>query len=282
MSSDWDEIRRKARLLENEIDTKLVALNNLLVNKVHSSAGLNVDHSRVFNKRAVFESLSTDVDTLISKLTKFNNEMKDYVENNKSQYNGPALHHTVRRHREILRDYCTEFNRASVNIKNQIEREDLLSGGEGGESSALSNRNKSSADYLLRENDSINSCDRLLDDHISIAMSVKENIHAQKMGMMDIGKKVQLMTKKYPAINSLMHKIRVRKRKDTIILAAKTACYDNCKHMLVKKSPERKCFYGSGIPDLADEEIEKEIDEVALRLATLLVFDDSDDDISVD
>ncbi|KAI1729271.1 golgi SNAP receptor complex member 1 [Ditylenchus destructor] len=218
MSSDWDEMRRKARLLENEIDSKLVSLN-----KINSSGAVNfnADHSRVVNKRAVFESLSSDVENLISKLTKLNNDMTDYVEMNKSQHNGPALHHTVRRHREILRDYGTEFNRACTNIKNQLEREDLLSGGSTSDSefSAINNRAKSS-DYLLRENDSINSCDRLVDEHISIAMSVKENLQSQKSGLGDINKRIQHLTRKYPAINNVINKIRVKKRKDTIILAA--------------------------------------------------------------
>lgn len=48
--------------------------------------------------------------------------MKDYIENNKLQSNPTSLHHIVRRHREILRDYCSEFNRTSLNIKNQLER----------------------------------------------------------------------------------------------------------------------------------------------------------------
>lgn len=48
--------------------------------------------------------------------------MKEYVDLNLSQYNGSTLEHTVRRHREILRDYCTEFSRASANIKTQIDR----------------------------------------------------------------------------------------------------------------------------------------------------------------
>lgn len=48
--------------------------------------------------------------------------MKDYIENKKSQTETPSLHHIVRRHREILRDYCSEFSRTSAGIKHQLER----------------------------------------------------------------------------------------------------------------------------------------------------------------
>lgn len=48
--------------------------------------------------------------------------MKDYIENNTIESDSSSLNHIVRRHREILRDYCSEFNRTSLNIKNQLER----------------------------------------------------------------------------------------------------------------------------------------------------------------
>lgn len=38
----------------------------------------------------------------------------------------PALQHTLKRHREILRDYCAEYNRSRDNIRNQLQRFVLL------------------------------------------------------------------------------------------------------------------------------------------------------------
>ena len=34
----------------------------------------------------------------------------------------PAVQHTLRRHRDILRDYGTEFKRAKENVKAQLDR----------------------------------------------------------------------------------------------------------------------------------------------------------------
>lgn len=34
----------------------------------------------------------------------------------------PAVQHTVKRHRDILRDYGSEFMRARENIRGQLER----------------------------------------------------------------------------------------------------------------------------------------------------------------
>jgi len=224
MNSQLDDIRRKARLLENEIDTKLVSLNkiNSSASGAAGTATYANESSKLAGKRAVFESLSTDIEELLSKLNKFNNEMKDQVDNGGSEFNQPTLYHTVRRHRDILRDYSTEFSRTCTNIRNQLQREELLSGSsssiEPEVAYSVNNRAKTS-DYALRETDRINSCDRLLNDHISIAMSVKENLTGQRSFLADTNKKLYQLTKKYPAINSVMQKIRLKKRKDTLVLA---------------------------------------------------------------
>ncbi|KAH7731325.1 CBN-GOS-28 protein [Aphelenchoides avenae] len=169
----------------------------------------------------MLENLSSEIEGLLNKLTSINTEMKDHLDTmDYGQEGKSALHHTYRRHREILRDYNTEFNRAHTNITSQLEREDLLSGGgssaDGG--FALNNRSRST-ELLLRENDRINSCDRLLDEQMSLASSLKENLYGQRSGLGDITVRLHQMTKKYPAINNLMQKIRMKKRKDTLILA---------------------------------------------------------------
>uniref|UniRef100_A0A914BZE0 Golgi SNAP receptor complex member 1 n=1 Tax=Acrobeloides nanus TaxID=290746 RepID=A0A914BZE0_9BILA len=219
MTTSWDDLRRNARLLENDIDAKLISLN-----KINSSNGQlssrNSDVASNVSKRTIFESLSKEVELLISKLTRINNEMTEIVEKDTSLNNG-TCQHTLRRHREILRDYCNEFNRSCTNIMVQLQREDLLSGSSSHdiEMPSLNNRTKST-ELLLKENERIGSCDRLLDEQISIAMSVKENVYAQRGGLSEIQKKVIQLSKKYPAINSLMQKIKFKKRKDTIVLAA--------------------------------------------------------------
>ncbi len=77
----------------------------------------------------------------------------------------PALQHTVRRHREILRDYCSEFRRSRETVKAELDRERLLTSSTGSE--GLNNRGRTSNDSLyLREHEHITSCDRLIDDQI--------------------------------------------------------------------------------------------------------------------
>ncbi|VDD93856.1 unnamed protein product [Enterobius vermicularis] len=216
----WDDLRRRARALENHIDVKLVALNKLASGKYEPS----VSEKPVANsKQSIFDSLTSELEAIIGKLTQINDQMAEHVERSQNNLNSgwasnPALKHTLRRHREILRDYCTEFRRAHDNIGNQIRRESLMSGGTS-ESSVLNNRMKPS-DLYLKEHEHITSCDHLLDEQISIAINTREHVSNQRLSLRDISKKMQTLAKKYPLINGVMQKIQMKKRKDTIVMAA--------------------------------------------------------------
>ncbi|VDN06319.1 unnamed protein product [Thelazia callipaeda] len=219
----WEDLRRHSRSLESHIDVKLVALNKLASGISGRYESMFNDKAAVGSKQNVFNSLSTEIEGMIAKLTQVNDQMTEHIV--KCQANsrtgawasGQALQHTLRRHREILRDYCTEYNRSHENIKNQLQRESLL-GGSSNESTYLNNRLKAS-DMYLKENEHISSCDRLLDEQISIAISTKEHIHSQRMSMRDISRKMVALTKKYPVLNSVMQKIHLKKRRDSIIMA---------------------------------------------------------------
>uniref|UniRef100_A0A0N5AUH7 Golgi SNAP receptor complex member 1 n=1 Tax=Syphacia muris TaxID=451379 RepID=A0A0N5AUH7_9BILA len=190
----WDDLRRRARTLENHIDTKLVALNKLASGKYDTSVS---DKPTVNSKQSIFESLSSELEAMVARLTQINDQMSEHFERSQGAVNNgwvtnPALKHTLRRHREILRDYCTEFRRARDNIGNQIQRESLMSGGTS-ENSVLNNRLKSN-DLYLKEQDHINSCDRLLDEQISIAMNTREHVNKQRLSLRDISKRMQALS----------------------------------------------------------------------------------------
>ncbi|VDL74848.1 unnamed protein product [Nippostrongylus brasiliensis] len=193
-----------------------------------SPGRLDSDEKSISARQALFDTLTQEIEGLLSKLTHVNDEMNDVVgaQSSAGWAQNPAVQHTLRRHREILRDYGTEFRRARDNVQQQLQRESLLSGGVSGSSqdgSCLNNRVKGS-DMYLKENEHINSCDRLLDEQMSIAMATKENLQRQGMSLRGIGKKVDSLAKKYPMINNVMQKIQYKKRKDAIVVAGVITC----------------------------------------------------------
>ncbi|KAK6026666.1 vesicle transport v-SNARE protein [Ostertagia ostertagi] len=159
-------LRKRARSAENSIDVKLVSLN-----KLNSHAGrLDSDEKSISARQALFDTLTQEIEGLLTKLTHVNDEMNDVVgaQSSAGWAMNPAVQHTLRRHREILRDYGTEFRRARDNVQQQLQRESLLSGGVSGsnpDGSCLNNRVKGS-DLYLKENEHISSCDRLIDEQM--------------------------------------------------------------------------------------------------------------------
>uniref|UniRef100_A0A0K0DR36 Golgi SNAP receptor complex member 1 n=1 Tax=Angiostrongylus cantonensis TaxID=6313 RepID=A0A0K0DR36_ANGCA len=219
MSEVWEALRKRARAAENSIDVKLVSLN-----KLNSNPGrFDSDEKTISTRQALFDTLTQEIEGLLTKLTHVNDEMSEVVgaQSSAGWATNPAVQHTLRRHREILRDYSIEFRRARDNVHQQLQRESLLSGGlneSTKEGSCLNNRVKGS-DLYLKENEHIKSCDKLLDEHMNIAMATKGNLQRQSMSLRGIGKKMDTLAKKYPLINSAMQKIQYKKRKDAVILA---------------------------------------------------------------
>ncbi|CAI4228907.1 unnamed protein product [Auanema sp. JU1783] len=210
MSEMWEDLRKRARSTENSIDVKLVSLN-----KLNSHTG----HEKSMNSRqTVFDTLTEEIDALLVKLGNINDEMNDVVgaQSSVGWAQSAPVQHTLRRHREILRDYGIEFRRAKDNVFQQLQRDSLLAS--SNEGSCLNNRMKTS-DLYLKESEHISSCAILLDEQMEIAMTTKENLTRQSNSMRGITKKMRDISHKYPMLNNIMQKIQHKKKKDTVIMA---------------------------------------------------------------
>ncbi|XP_047033294.1 Golgi SNAP receptor complex member 1 isoform X2 [Helicoverpa zea] len=91
VGSSWEELRKQARLLENDIDVKLVAFSKLGVSS--GSAGLSSESVPLINSDDMFDTLSMELQQLLNK------------------------------------DYQQEFSKTSARVNARREREELLRGG---------------------------------------------------------------------------------------------------------------------------------------------------------
>ncbi|CCD69065.1 Golgi SNAP receptor complex member 1 [Caenorhabditis elegans] len=219
MSETWEALRKKARSTENSIDVKLVSLNKLTAS---SHGGFDIDEKTVSSRQTSFKTVTTEIEGLIEQLTNINDDMNDVAgaQSSASWANNPAIQHTLRRHREILRDYGSEYRRARDNVDQVLQRELLLSSSNENRNNPILNNRARGYDMYLKENDHINACDRLLDEQLEMAMSTKENMARQGINLRGISTRLHHISKKYPAINNLMQKIKTKKQKNTLILAA--------------------------------------------------------------
>ncbi|CAH0765013.1 unnamed protein product [Bemisia tabaci] len=141
----WEDLRKQARKLENEIDLKLVSFSKILgldhpmFTSLTVRTTKNVDMGwdwdsfefrafRFFIKlpkelKEIF--IKAESPNLFIKLSSVNEKMAE-VSSNGDMPASPAMLHTLQRHKEILQDYTQEFRKTHANICARREREDLL------------------------------------------------------------------------------------------------------------------------------------------------------------
>ncbi|XP_014665795.1 PREDICTED: Golgi SNAP receptor complex member 1-like [Priapulus caudatus] len=181
----WEDLRRQARQLENEIDIKLVSFSKLGTSyssqrdtKSESSDAVPLLAST--NSEHMFQTMSLEIEQLLAKLTELNDKMADCMQGSAPGSN-PALLHTMQRHRDILQDYSHEFSKTEANIAAHVEREDLLGSVrrdiESYKNASGLNRR---TELYLKEHEHVRNSDRLVDEQISIAIATRETLDKQK------------------------------------------------------------------------------------------------------
>uniref|UniRef100_A0A3P9NTF8 Golgi SNAP receptor complex member 1 n=1 Tax=Poecilia reticulata TaxID=8081 RepID=A0A3P9NTF8_POERE len=212
-SNYWEDLRKQARQLENELDLKLVSFSKLCT----SYRGGHDQQERDSRSESfgpfqdnVLVAMTSEVEQLLSKLSAVNDKMAEYTNTPGALSHNAALMHTLQRHRDILQDYTHEFHKTKSNFLSLREREDLLGSVhrdiESYKSSSGVNNRRS--ELFLKEHEHLRN----------IAMTTKENITFQRGMLKSIQTRVTTLANRFPAINSLIQKINLRKRRDSLIL----------------------------------------------------------------
>ncbi|RWS08997.1 Golgi SNAP receptor complex member 1-like isoform X4, partial [Dinothrombium tinctorium] len=119
----FTELRREARHIENEVDSKLLSFSKLATNELNDHQNAMDTTPLLDNSQDAFHSMSSEIEHLIAKLTDINNRMSEYSK----QITNPNAVYILQRHSEILNDYTKEFQKTKSRIMAQIDRKQLLS-----------------------------------------------------------------------------------------------------------------------------------------------------------
>ncbi|XP_050353228.1 Golgi SNAP receptor complex member 1 [Nymphalis io] len=203
--STWEDVRKQARLLENDIDVKLVAFSKLGMST--TSSGLSSETAPLINSDDMFDTMSMELQQLLNKLSSINDRMADLAPS------GTATLHTIKRHREILMDYQQEFQKTSVRVSARREREELLRGASPPPAAGLSRR-----DQFSKEANHLHSSHILVDEQINIAMEAREHLTSQRQAFKRMQTRFNDITNRFPMLNSLIYRINARKRRDSLII----------------------------------------------------------------
>lgn len=223
--NQWEDLRKRARQLENEIDLKLVSFSKLgtSFSAIRSNGSDSSDTAPLLNatnSEHMFHTMAMEIEQLLNKLSDVNDRMADYAGSVSVASPSAALLHTLQRHRDILQDYTHEFHKTKANIEACREREELM----GSVQREIDSYKSSSGglnrrtDLYLKENEHIRNSERIADETISVAMATKENLSSQKLTLKKISSSMNSMANRFPVLNSLMQRINLRKRRDSLIL----------------------------------------------------------------
>lgn len=207
---NWEDFRKQARQLENDIDAKLVSFSKLGLNA--ASIQSRTDEAPLLNEEHIFESMASEIESLLSKLSSINEKMSGV------QANGAAMLHTMQRHKEILKDYKLEFNKIQNNFTSRKDREDLLGSVRKDINNYRSGSGLNRREMYLKENQHIHNSDHLINDQISIAIETRDHLVSQRQAFKRIQTRFNDLSNRFPAVKSLVQKISIRKRRDSLIL----------------------------------------------------------------
>lgn len=293
--TNWDELRKQARILENEIDSKLAAFGKLnprfssQSSVPHFGTTTKINDSTPLNQRdeftTVFQSMCNDIEHLLQKLTQVNDQMATFVPESEtfqssqsafdSQSTGGTLPgsnvatiaagrlsqlHTAKRHREILRDYAREFRQTRMKLLTTREREDLLGSVYHevnaredlkiyGPSGLVTDTNTNTFDpkseidmsggnhrlgaqspvpsstrLLLDEQEKYHRSNRLMDENLAAASTIRAALRAQRFALRTASNGLLSLSSRFPRVKKLIGKIDWRHRQDSIILGVVIGC----------------------------------------------------------
>nr|XP_042138355.1 Golgi SNAP receptor complex member 1 isoform X2 [Peromyscus maniculatus bairdii] len=190
-SNYWEDLRKQARQLENELDLKLVSFSKLCTSHSHSSARDggrdSSDTTPLLNGSSqdrMFETMAIEIEQLLARLTGVNDKMAEYTNSAGVPSLNAALMHTLQRHRDILQDYTHEFHKTKANFMAIRERENLMGSVRKDIESYKSGSgvNNRRTELFLKEHDHLRNSDRLIEETIRMERSIS---HLQKNSRCD-------------------------------------------------------------------------------------------------
>ncbi|XP_021784587.1 Golgi SNAP receptor complex member 1 isoform X2 [Papio anubis] len=203
-SNYWEDLRKQARQLENELDLKLVSFSKLCTSYSHSSTRDgrrdSSDTTPLLNGSSqdrMFETMAIEIEQLLARLTGVNDKMAEYTNSAGVPSLNAALMHTLQRHRDILQDYTHEFHKTKANFMAIRERENLMGSVRKDIESYKSGSgvNNRRTELFLKEHDHLRNSDRLIEETISIAMATKENMTSQRGMLKSIHSKMNTLAR---------------------------------------------------------------------------------------
>ncbi|KAJ3517876.1 hypothetical protein NLJ89_g227 [Agrocybe chaxingu] len=205
--SNYDQLHRQCRTLENLFDSKLTSYSQLAASI--SRPGQDIESSGSTER---WKDLEVELDDLAAKLEEINEQLA--VLASTPDLMSASMLRAIQRHRELHQDNMRELKRTKTNTKHALDQANLLSGVRND----IDAYKSSAADSLLAERGRIDSSHRMTDDILQQAYETRSEFSRQRTSLAGINNRMVQVLGTMPGINSLVSMIKSRRRRDSIIM----------------------------------------------------------------
>lgn len=206
--SNYDQLHRQCRTLENQFDSKLTSYSQLVSTLVRERKG-DLEATGSMDR---WKDLERELEELLEKLEEANEQLSKLADN--PELLSPAMLRTIQRHREVCQDNARELRRTRTNAQNALDQADLLKGVRND----IDAYKSSAADALLAERGRIDSSHRMTDDILQQAYETRSEFSRQRSTLTSINGRMIHVISTMPGVNNLVSMIRTRRRRDSIIM----------------------------------------------------------------
>ncbi|KAG5732831.1 Golgi SNAP receptor complex member 1 [Termitomyces sp. T112] len=205
--SDYEQLHRQCRTLENLFDTKLTSYSQLSasLSRAHGDLEANGSGER-------WRDLEAELDDLLEKQEETNERLATI--SNTPELLSQSMLRAIQRHREVFQDNARELKRTKASVKSALDQANLLNGVRND----IDAYKSSTADALLAERGRIESSHRMTDDVLDQAYETRSEFARQRASLAGINNRMMDVLSTMPGINNVIGLIKSRRRRDHIIL----------------------------------------------------------------
>ncbi|ORZ40349.1 hypothetical protein BCR44DRAFT_111697, partial [Catenaria anguillulae PL171] len=209
--TDWDSLRRMAKQMEAECENSLASFAR------HASTAANAQHG-AGPSLATTERTEAHLEDLLRRLALVVEQMANVITSSSPS----SWHLLLQRQRDTLMEHTREFRRIKANLIAAREHSELLNSVQS-DIHAHKHAKAQGTDYFLTERNKLDSTHIMIDDIIDQAHETRTNLDAQRETLLGAHRRITGLHTVFPQLTGLMTRIRLRRRRDTIILSLVTA-----------------------------------------------------------
>lgn len=210
MSQQWNNLHRRAKVLEARLETKVQKYSSL-AQRINADFLCDEENPLLESKEE--QELGSDIESDLNELAECINSMREC---NSSTPN-PAHHQDVliKRYQEIHFDYNAEFKNTSAAVHRKRESMELFQSSKKMHES----QEDSSVAKLLRERNTIAASMKSINDVISQAFETRNALSAQRSTLTGAGGGLQGLAANVPSFSRLIDGIQRKKYRESLVVA---------------------------------------------------------------